>query len=362
MILLFKEDLPNLNPFTYFKKGFRRNSRPTSFYGRPFWLAKYNFSNHFKTMCDSGRLIYKTVFDINEFFMKRMNHSSFPYFFISSIGEYTHDSMILPPYFDVEFFKMLKSYEINGYFDNTLLIIFSDHGSRLVKYAYETESGRREKKQPFISIKLPKKLVNTEYYTNMVENKNALISFFDVYQTLRHFLALNTNYYKKESFSINNKNIRYLRGISLFDKIPENRNCSDALISESFCVSNKREMVNEENFQLKFNLKFDDIVDYILNHVNNQTSKFRSICSEYRKYQLKFVKNIKISSYKNHFQFITIFQPGDAWFESNIEIDEDNNNSFKIVGKVVRLSLYGYQSSCIKDGYLKNFCFCKSII
>lgn len=124
-------------------------------------------------------------------FIKRMKNSSLPYFLMSSISEYTHDSMTLPPYFDIEFFKMLKSYEMNGYFDNTLLIIFSDHGSRLVKYAYETEFGRKEKKLPFISIKVPKKLVNTDYYFNAVNNKNTLISFFDVYQTLRHFLAIN---------------------------------------------------------------------------------------------------------------------------------------------------------------------------
>jgi hypothetical protein len=293
--------------------------------------------------------------------MKRMKTSSLPYFFMSSISEYTHDSMILPPYFDIEFFKMLKSYEMNGYFDNTLLIIFSDHGSRLVRYAYETELGRKEKKLPFISIKVPKKLVNTDYYLNAVNNKNTLISFFDVYQTLRHFLAINRNYDKKESFSSNNKTVRYLRGISIFEKIPAHRNCSDALIPDNFCASNKRETENEKDFQLKFNSKFDDVVDFILTHVNNQTSKFRSICSKYSKYQLKFVKNVQISSWKNIFQFITIFQPGDTWFESNIEIDDLKKTSFKILGKVIRLSLYGNQSFCINDAYLKNFCFCKPV-
>ena len=111
--------------------------------------------------------------------------------------------------------------------------IFSDHGIRLSKYAYETELGRREKKLPFISINIPKKLLNTQYFSNAKKNKDRLISFYDVYQTIRHFLYIQKGDSNSTQFSINDKNIHYLRGISLFNEIPINRSCNDALIPEN---------------------------------------------------------------------------------------------------------------------------------
>ena len=217
--------------------------------------------------------------------------------------------------------------------------IFSDHGIRLSKYAYETELGRREKKLPFISINIPKKLLNTQYFSNAIKNKDRLISFYDVYQTIRHFLY-----------------------IQKFNEIPINRSCNDALIPENHCSCLVGIEMNEKNFEKEFNIKFDNVIYFILNQVNNITSHLRSVCSEFKKSKLKNAIRLSISN-KNLFNFVVEFQPGDAWFEAMIEIKKLNGKKEALIenfGKFSRISIYGNQSYCIDDSYLKNFCFCKN--
>ncbi len=245
------------------------------------------------------------------------------------------------------------------------MYLFSDHGIRLTKFAYETEIGRREKKKPFISINLPKKLLNTSYFRNMRNNKNRLISFYDVYQTIRHFLRIQKSYSNSSQFSINDKNIHYLRGVSLFNEIPVNRSCNDALIPENHCSCLEGIEVDEKYFLKEFNLKFNNVVDFILNQVNNKTSNLRSICSPFKKSKLNNVFRLSIAN-KYLFNFIVEFQPGDAWFEAIIEIKKARNAKKEALienfGKYSRISLYGNQSYCVEDSYLKNYCFCQQQI
>ena len=350
-----------LCPFSYLRKGFRY--RPTSFYGRPLWVRKYNGFFKFQTDCKRGRHVYKTLIKLNDLFLKQMNNQknkNLPFFLNSFLGEYTHDDLALPTYLDEALYKMLKTYEKNGYFDNTLLVFYSDHGNRLSKYAYETEMGKKERKMPFLSIRMPNQLLKTDYYFNLKNNRNRLVSFFDVYQTLRQFLHINANYTKKlnrTQFSLNNKDVRNLRGISLFEKIPVIRSCSEALIPDNYCACLERSNTSEEYFKKEFNLKFSNVVDFTLDYVNNITSEIRNRCVPYILDRIKFVTSIQVPK-KNRFKFVVIFQPGDAWFESTVEIDRERNSSLSIYGKVIRLSLYGDQSYCVSDSFHKSYCFC----
>ncbi len=132
---------------------------------------------------------------------------------------------------------------------------------------------------------MPKSLLNTEYYLNVKNNRNRLVSFYDVYQTLRQFLHINSNSTQKLDrlqFSINDKNTRYLRGISLFEKIPVNRSCGEALIPDNYCACLERSNTNEEKFKKEFNLRFSDVVNFTLNYVNNLTFQVRNICIPFR--------------------------------------------------------------------------------
>jgi hypothetical protein len=315
-----------------------------------------------KDQCYHGRPIYKVSFDLIESFLKNMHennlNSQIPYFFFNFFGEYTHDNLALPGNLDIEFRNLLVRLEEKNYLDNTLLVLYSDHGSRLTLYSYRTLSGKLERKLPFLYLRLPKQLWNTKYHLNALNNKNKLIGAYDIHQTFRHFLNLNANYSREldnKQFSINNKNIRNLRGISLFENIPVNRSCGDALIPEQYCSCLEPLKIAENEFENETNVKYENAIEFILGFVNNITEHIREKCVPFSFDKLHQVNSFDLKN-DRIFQFIISFKPGDAWFEAAVKID---HKTLIMVGKVVRLSQYGTQSNCVDDSFLKNYCFCK---
>lgn len=99
--------------------------------------------------------------------------------------------MAIPWQLDEALMRTLQRLDTNGYLDNTLLVVFSDHGNRLKFFAYATEIGKLEKYWPYMSIRLPKSWSTTRYAQNARLNRDKLISFFDIYQTIRHHLFIN---------------------------------------------------------------------------------------------------------------------------------------------------------------------------
>jgi hypothetical protein len=300
--------------------------------------------------------------------MNEEPNSNKPYFFLNFLTEYTHDNFAIPSYIDQEFKEMIENFDKLGYLDNTLLFIFSDHGSRLSSYAYQTDAGMMEKNLPFVSIRLPKILWNSQYQTNLLENKNKLVTAFDIFQTLRHFYHLNGNYSKeldRNQFKLNDKNVRQLRGISLFEEIPINRSCNDAFIPVNFCSCNSETIVNEVEFKSLSNFTFNEVSNFIIKYINNLNEKFRNICELFYLHSIHRVRKLVFPNQKNLFQFVLIVSPGDAWFQIVIKLNQSQNNTdkpFSVFGKVVRESPYGNQSHCIENWYLKNYCYCKDLL
>ena len=256
-------------------------------------MKKYGPNTIYENQCDRGRLICETFFNILESFLERMKHNpKLPYFIFNFIGEYTHASISNPPYYDQYFSEMLIKLERKGYFDDTLFIFYSDHGSRLSQYSFSSEYGMIEKNMPILSVRMPKALWNTKYFINARNNQDKLISFYDLYQTLRHFLHINKNYTKQlddSQFSINEKLIPHLRGISLFEPIPTNRSCADAMIPDNFCRCISKTFVTEEEFKKQFQISFDYVFDFILDQINDMTLDLRNICMKYEKKKIHSV-------------------------------------------------------------------------
>lgn len=166
---------------------------PTALYGRPFWL-KYYATRSGPDKCHFNEPTYVTWLDQIEEFVTRMNsnerNKQTPYFSFNFLTEYTHAYMAVPRQLDESLARTLARLDARGHLDNTLLILFSDHGNRLKFFAYATEIGKLEKFWPYLSVRLPSSW-SSKYASNARENRDKLISFFDVYQTIRHHLFLN---------------------------------------------------------------------------------------------------------------------------------------------------------------------------
>ena len=245
-------------------------------------VKKYKSKENKK--CNHGRPIYKILLDNIESFLDRMHkqkdNSNTPYFFFTFLTQYTHDHLKISDELDDYFTESLKKFERKGYFDNTLLYINSDHGMRMHSYG-RTEPGRVERYWPLLSVRLPKKLWNTKYHDALKENKDKLVSFYDQYQTLRHFLHLNANYSKEmdsSQFSENNPRVRYLRGISLFEDISKYRTCQNAMVPDNYCKCMEKLLVDEQDFTKNTKLSFLNAGNYILEKIEALTASQNNLC------------------------------------------------------------------------------------
>ena len=133
--------------------------------------------------------MYEIYMDQIKQFVDRMNlkeNQNKNYFSSNLFAFLTHDRFAIPDGFDLALHAQLTEFERNGFLDNTLLIVLSDHGGR--PYAYGDEAFSRfagiEYPNSLLSIKLPRPLRNTTYARNFFENKDKLITPFDVYNYL----------------------------------------------------------------------------------------------------------------------------------------------------------------------------------
>ena len=100
--------------------------------------------------------------------MNEPQNRNIPYFAYKSICSYSHEYGNFPENFDKLFKEILIEYESK--FEDTMLVLMGDHGYRIGGY-YNSNNGQSEHKNPFLSIKLPKSLENTEFHENMAQNK-----------------------------------------------------------------------------------------------------------------------------------------------------------------------------------------------
>ena len=361
---MYQEDAPDITLFNSNKKGFRY--WPTSFYTYPFWKKYYEIRSG-PHKCHYNKPTYMTWLEQIKTFVQQANSAGtkVPYFSFSFLTEYTHDDLAVPPGLDEQLKNLLVNLQKEGYLDNTMLIVLSDHGNRLQKYSFATSNGRTERYMPFLSIKLPKKFIGTSFHKRALINKYRLVTLFDVHQTLRHFLFMNTfdlnNFKDKSCKSQFKKNAIYqrnLRGISLFHHIPKNRTCSDALISEEFCNCYKKVDVEEKVFQTETSHSFNSASMLAIRFINNLTEHVRSKCEPFKLNKVVSFRKMLYSEQVNVYTEILVLSPGDAWFDVTFKM---HKGSLILNDTPIRLSAYGNQAKCIKDDpFLPSYCFCKN--
>ena len=291
-----------------------------------------------------------------------------PYFSFNYLNSYTHDFIYVPDRVDDGLKTMIEKLENLKYLDNTLLIIFSDHGNRLSSYSIFTPPGRIERNWPILSMRLPIKLWNTPYFHNAKNNREKLITPYDVYQTLRHFLHMNINYEKeldRNQFKINDKFTRHLRGISLFERIPLNRSCVDTMVRNEYCLCSGKDKTSIKEFEKERNISIVVLTDFIVKYINTFIKNMTDKCENFKFDKVDEIRKVFVDQIFAQYSVIILFQPGDALFEFIISVDKKkevtDENFLTVNGNTIRLSKYGHQSFCITDKVLERYCYCKNI-
>lgn len=261
------------------------------------------------------------------------------------------------------------SLEKGGYLENTLLVLFADHGCRFSKVR-ATLSGKLEERTPYFALRFPKwfHTKHSDLIHNLKTNVHRLTTPMDIHETLKDVLK----------FDGSGVGSLEHRGISLFKEIPNERTCAHADIAPHWCacMSWKKQDAGDASVL--------DAVQASVDFINSLTKDYRNDCallsihnvtnafkSEVGDSVLKFketkgdrglepVLSEKMKSEKHLYQLTFVTSPGHGEFEVTLR-HELAANEFIISTKAIsRINKYGNAPHCILDRNrdIRQYCYC----
>ncbi|KAI6198908.1 hypothetical protein M3Y96_00570300 [Aphelenchoides besseyi] len=267
---------------------------PADYYFRPYYETLFTNTEIASTCLNGQSVIPRWLRMWESFALKYAYQWNLAFNFITTI---THDMANPLELMDEPLLETLKRLEKGGVFENTVLIILGDHGNRMASWKEDniqkTFTGRIEERMPFMSIYLPHKFrdAHPEEYQNLIENKNRLVSNFDLHETFRDLLHFHNQPHNPV-------------GISLFRKIPKHRTCEDARIPEHLCMCMHQEHLDlnaRDKAIISLNTLIDRLLsatdDSISNREDNPGIKLVILCPRIR---LLVARELCAENYKLH--------------------------------------------------------------
>ena len=236
-------DLPNVEYEPY------DHENVALFCDRNYYDYGYSLINGINSVlhrCLYGKEGYEYAMEYAELFWKAYkDNRKFFRLHIYEAHELTYE---LIKYADDKIYNFFNNFFEKGYFDDTLLIIISDHGNNFGSYysLFEAVGEDRdiEGMLPVLKIVIPNKKIIYEsgLYNNLYENQQTLITPYDIYNSIIHascsdYKDIDTNpknHYEKGSFYS-------WRGYSIFNLLDyKKRHCQsvelDLSISDCVCI------------------------------------------------------------------------------------------------------------------------------
>ena len=347
----YAEDTPGMGTFWLYKKGF--STPPADYYMRPLTLPMCKDKSFRRGDCFADRTDTRLYLDyLSDFSNKFKDKPRFGFTFLTRL---THDTMGRIGSADYEYVDFLKRYKDDGHFNNTVLIFFSDHGSRVSSYR-ETSLGKMEERLPFLYFVFPD-WFNDKYphlAKNLRTNSKRFTTHFDLYETLKELLHFD---------GTDKKSNLKTRGISLLREIPEERSCEDAGILPHWCLCNV-----EENVDINSNISHS-IADGLVVHINDYLAPVTQKCAQLAVHNVSSVVRKQSNSKEqlsttgktqlpDTYQVTLTTTPGLGLFEATLTYDLANNDVKVNTGSISRINLYGNQSHCIDTKGFAKFCYC----
>ena len=353
---IYLDDWPHVGAFTYRMRGFKNHT--TKHYPKHYQVymqKKHRRLNKKNDYCNGGTKRHKIMMNLltnfKDIYKNRQSNLA-----IMHYVENSHDSNNHLHWVDDDIFEFLNSGFRQNLFDNTIIFLYSDHGSRFNKF--RNSQRYLEERLPFVSVYLPDSFVvnNPEKVSNFRENIGKLTSPFDIHSTVRDLTCL-----KRE------KKSHRQRSLSLFDKISSYRSCEDIGIAEHFCTCVRNWKKESENSTVTKNAAL-----FGIESINSLTSLKRNLCqslklkkiisSESLLMESNLIYRVSFVSSPNNGVYETIVYSGR---KENFEFTSENF-SIKSKNDISRIDSYGEQPWCVaKFGSnpgltldLRKFCFC----
>lgn len=230
----FAEDLGFMGTYQFRKKGFK--NQPTDYYWLFFDLVANSEIGNGRLfgvpLCYGSRFIFEVYLKYMYKFVERMQTDGTYFFTIFWTNVMTHQNLNTPLVADQYYSEFLKYMYDNGYLDNTILILNSDHGFRMGsinKMLY----GMLESRLPMLYMRVPEWFLDKYplLKNNLVVNTKRLINQFDIHDTLKDLI----NPYDIEN-KLKNIKSEVKKSYSLFEEIPKSRTCKSTYLSSCWCT------------------------------------------------------------------------------------------------------------------------------
>ncbi|VDO12451.1 unnamed protein product [Rodentolepis nana] len=222
------EDTPKWGTFQYRLQGFGNLKPPVNSYGRPCMVAAAFDEKYYGKQlgCTASTPTHLVLLESFREFMYANKH--LPRFSLTFLSEMIHEEPSAARYVDEDVANLLEEIDKEdergwGALANTVVVLFSDHGSRIGKARLSLQ-GKLEERLPMLGILFPRKLAQEwpEAVSTLQSNTDRLCSPFDLHATLKHILT------RSEQPNT--------RGHSLLAPIPWHRTCSEAGIARHWCT------------------------------------------------------------------------------------------------------------------------------
>ena len=195
--------------------------------------------------CLYGKEGYEYAFEYAELFWNAYKDNN--KFFRLHIYESHELTLELIKYADNNIYDFFQKFFKKGYFNDTLILVVSDHGNNFASYysLFEGEDKNIEGMLPLFLVFVPNKKIIYEsgLYDNLYENQQTLITPYDIYNSIIHASSSNFSEIEKEpKNAFKRGGIYSWRGYTIFNLIDyKKRYCNnkDLDIYPSRCVCKK---------------------------------------------------------------------------------------------------------------------------
>jgi len=364
-VTLFGEDVPSVGTFTYRLTGF--NEAPTDHYMQSFYREQK------QEECFMGTPAHEVAL---QYCMKALRrYRDRPIFLYAFSGLLSHDNYNDIQKVDADLKKFILDMKKEQILNDTIFILFSDHGPRFSSGIRSTLQGKLEERMPMVSFLFPQwfKSENPDIHEAFLLNQHRLATPFDIHDTLMDVLRGTVS--KPSDGS---------RSQSLFSPIPTSRSCTSASVEAHWCACQAWERLDTGDKLAK------DAAKALVNTINNYTAQYRQYCQTFTldsidkalvakaaKEVRQFVRKVVTHDGKQVLGFdtngqeakpetqivqVTITaQPKQAKFEATVKFLGKNNSFLVKIEDVSRTNKYGDQPECIQNINLdlRKFCICK---
>jgi hypothetical protein len=349
------EDAAEWNTFMWRMNGLKK--QPMDYHSIHFYAELEKRRWDFKKYCVGPEIKYNFMFKwITEFLKTYKHERTFSFGFN---GECSHNDNHPLNIIDDDLKMWLENLFTNGYLENTLLILMSDHGARFHSIR-ETTQGKAEERNPFFSFRLPNwfKQKHPRVFQNLLINSRRLVTPFDIHETLHDILNF-------RNVAVGNV---AKRNISIFSEIPASRTCEMAAISPHWCnCLNWKSMDTNSSSVEKAAQAFIDFAKSMTAQVRDKCQILEldrikeAVAYSENKYLAKNVHTKIPDLHYTMYQLTIHVKPGGGHFEVTVKHDLKTNNFAMDVGGISRINAYWDTPACIirKFPHLGPYCACR---